>query len=66
MNRYEIKIDLNLWYDKNFSIEASSQKDAERIAKLIAKESLKNFNSDIDSEWVYGDMSLDTVYVERG
>lgn len=65
MGRYEIKIDLNVWYDKNFSIEASSREDAEHIAKRLARESVKNLNLNILDGWEYGDISFDTVYIEE-
>ncbi len=42
---YTVKFDVNIWFDNNFSIEASSQEEAEEKAKLLMKEIQDDFNN---------------------
>jgi hypothetical protein len=40
---YTVKFDVNIWFDRNFSIEASSQEEAELKAKELMEETENNF-----------------------
>ena len=73
---YDIKIDarvtVTLWYDRNFTIEADSEAEAEEKAHKVAQEQLKDFEFDVDDievandgSWTYGDQLIDyqTVHV---
>jgi len=74
---YTVKFDVNIWFDRNFSIEASSQEEAEEKAKQLMAEIEKDLYVTVNSEptldhkklkdWFFGDAQfrLDTVYVEE-
>lgn len=75
---YDVKIDarvtVTLWYDRNFTIEADSESEAEEKAHKVAQEQLKDFEFDVDDievindgSWTYGDQLIDyqTVYIEK-
>jgi len=75
---YDVKIDarvtVTLWYDRNFTIEADSESEAEKKAHKVAQEQLKDFEFDVDDievandgSWTYGDQLIDyqTVYIEK-
>jgi len=66
---YNVKIDLEVWYDRNFEIEATCEDEARNIAHDIAREQTMHLiGADIDVEndggWTYGDQDYHTVYVE--
>ena len=65
---YDIKIDLTLWYDRNFTIEADSEDEAEALARQEAREQTQHLiDIDLpvenDGDWTYGNQEYDTVYV---
>jgi len=72
---YTVKFDVNIWLDKNYTIEATSQEEAEEKAKELAMHTEYEFYDQINPEpvldyskledWVYGDVkfSLNTVHV---
>ena len=65
---YDVKIDLCLWYDRNFTIEADNADKAEAQARQDAREQTKHLiDIDLpvenDGDWTYGDQEYDTVYV---
>lgn len=65
---YDIKIDLNLWYDRNFTIEADSADEAEALARQEAMEQTEHLiDIDLpvenDGDWTYGNQEYDTVHV---
>ena len=67
--RYNIKIDLTLWYDRNFTIEADSADEAEALARQAAREQTQHLIGidlpvENDGDWAYGDQDYQTVYVE--
>jgi len=73
MKQYTCKFDVNIWFDRNFAIEASSQEEAEQKAKeLMSKTEYElyaqiNPKQELDfkqlHDWVFGDLKLDTVHV---
>ena len=64
---YNVKIDLEVWYDRNFEIEADSADEARNIAHDIAREQIFMNKIDVgidvkdDGDWTY---DYHTVYVE--
>lgn len=65
---YDVKIDLYLWYDRNFTIEADNADEAEAQARQDAREQTKHLDGidlpvENDGDWTYGDQEYDTVYV---
>jgi hypothetical protein len=66
---YNVKIDLTVWYDRNFEIEACDELEAEVKAREAAREQTQHLiGVDIDVEndggWTYGDQDYSTAYVE--
>ena len=66
---YNVKIDFEIWYDRNFEIEAYDELEAELKAREAAREQTQHLiGVDIDVEndggWTYGDQDYHTVYVE--
>jgi len=66
---YNVKIDLEVWYDRNFEIEADSADEARNIAHDIAREQTMHLiGADIDVEndggWTYVDQDYHTVHTE--
>jgi hypothetical protein len=66
---YNVKIDLTVWYDRNFEIEAYDELEAEVKARESAREQTQHLiGVDIDVEndggWTYGDQDYSTAYVE--
>jgi len=67
---YNIKIELNLWYDRNFAIEADNEDEAEAIARQVAREQTQyliyvDLPSEDSGDWTYGDQDYTTIYVEE-
>jgi len=72
---YTVKYDVCIWFDRNFSIEATSQEEAEQKAKELMGQTEYELYDTINPEpvldcsklqdWVFGDaqFKLDTVYV---
>ena len=72
---YTVKYDVCIWFDKNFSIQANSQEEAEEKAKKLIHEVETDLYDNVDlihsidykklKEWVFGDakFELDTVHV---
>ena len=42
---YTVKFDVNIWFDRNFSIEASSQEEAEEKAEQLMNKIQDDFNN---------------------
>jgi hypothetical protein len=66
---YNVKIDLTVWYDRNFEIEAYDELEAEVKAREMAREQTQHLiGVDIDVEndggWTYGNQDYSTAYVE--
>ena len=66
---YNVKIDFEIWYDRNFEIEAYDELEAEVKAREMAREQTQHLiGVDIDVEndggWTYGARVYHTVYVE--
>ena len=62
MMKYNVKVNLVLWYDKNFEIEAEDEKQAEEIAK--------NMNNKIaylenETDWEFNNSDVTIAYVEE-
>ena len=76
---YTVKYDVNIWFDRNFLVQANSQEEAELKAKELMEETENNFYTKVKpfklptldyknlEEWVFGDAQfrLDTVFVEE-
>ena len=74
---YTVKFDVNIWFDRNFLVQANSQEEAELKAKELMEETENNFYTKVKpfttldyknlEEWVFGDaqFKLDTVHVEE-
>jgi len=72
---YTVKFDVNIWFDRNFLVQANSQEEAEEKAKELMEETENNFYTKVKpftaldyknlEEWVFGDaqFKLDTVHV---
>ena len=72
---YTVKFDVNIWFDRNFLVQANSQEEAELKAKELMEETENNFYTKVKpfttldyknlEEWVFGDaqFKLDTVHV---
>jgi len=75
IKKYSCKFDCSLWFDKNFEIEARSQKEADQKAKELMGEIEHDMFSSINpvkepnfeklKDWTFGDLSLHTVHVEE-
>ena len=66
---YNVKIELEIWYDRNFEIEAYDELEAEVKAREMAREQTQHLiGVDIDVEndggWTYSDQDYSTAYVE--
>jgi len=67
---YHIKIELTLWYDRNFAIEADNEDEAEAIARQVARDQTQyliyvDLPSEGGGDWTYGDQEYTTIYVEE-
>lgn len=67
---YHIKIELTLWYDRNFAIEADNEDEAEAIARQVARDQTQHLihtdlPTDDSGDWTYGDQEYTTIYVEE-
>jgi len=80
MKDYTFKLDVNIWLDQNFDIQANSQEEAESKAKAVAKKLLQDAPSVYNgrdggislellanylSDWTFGDLRFDVVNVEE-
>jgi len=66
---YHIKIEMTLWYDRNFAIEADNEDEAEAIARQAAREQTQHLigvdiDVESDGDWTYTDQWYGTAYVE--
>jgi len=64
MNKYNIKVSLVIYYDKNFEIFAENEEDAELEALRIAKDSSSHLKGD-RGEWTSSDLDFSIAYVEE-
>lgn len=70
---YNIKIELTMWYDRNFAIEADNEDEAEAIARQVARDQTQHLiHTDLPTgdwtygdHWTYGDQEYTTIYVEE-
>ncbi len=73
---YTVKYDVNIWFDRNFLVQADSQEEAEEKAKKLMEkieddmyDKVDPISLDLDykklEDWVFGDaqFKLDTVHV---
>ena len=80
MKDYTFKLDVNIWLDRNFTVEANSQQEAESKAKAVAKKLLEDapdvYNgrdggkslellANYLSDWNFGDLRFDVLNVEE-
>ena len=66
---YNVKIDFEVWYDRNFEIEADSADEAEALAREMARQQTQHLIGidlpvENDGDWSYGDQWYGTAYVE--
>ena len=66
---YNVKIDFEIWYDRNFEIEAYDELEAEVKAREMAKEqtldlAYVDLPVENDGAWTYGGQDYSTAYVE--
>lgn len=66
---YNVKIDFEIWYDRNFTIEADSADEAEALARQEAWEQTQHLDGidlpvENDGDWTHGTQDYHTVYVE--
>jgi len=67
---YNVKIDIEVWYDRNFTCWAVDEEEANTLAREAARQQTKHLiGIDIDVEndggWTYGGQQYSTVYVEE-
>ena len=65
---YNVKIDFEVWYDRNFEIEATCEDEARNIAHDIAREQTQHLISvgiavENDGDWAYVDQDYSTESV---
>ena len=68
LKQYTVKFDLSVWFDRNFSIEATSQEEAEKKAQKLKNDLQEHITSENIFEikdWTLGDFRFDTVYVQE-
>lgn len=68
MKTYNVKIDMSVYFDKNFTIEADSPEQAEKLALQIAMENYRIGESITIEEpegWIYGAQYFDAVNAEE-
>ena len=72
---YTVKFDVNIWFDRNFLVQANSQEEAEEKAEQLLHETENDMYATVNpissldykklEDWVFGDaqFKLDTVHV---
>lgn len=68
LKQYTVKFDFSVWFDRNFSIEATSQEEAEKKAQKLKDDLQEHITSENIFEikdWTLGDFRFDTVYVQE-
>ena len=66
---YNVKIDFEIWYDRNFTIEAYDELEAEVKAREMARQQTQHLigvdiDVESDGDWTYVDQGYGTAYVE--
>ena len=66
---YNVKIELEIWYDRNFEIEAYDELEAEVKAREMAREQTQHLIGidlpvENDGDWTYSIQYYHTAYVE--
>ena len=67
---YNVKIDIEVWYDRNFTCWAVDEEEANTLAREAARQQTEHLiGVDIDVEndggWTYGGQQYSTAYVEE-
>ena len=66
MNKnYTVKFDVNIWFDRNFSIEASSQEEAYKKAEQLMSEIQNDFTSTMPCDGSVFDKSNPKQFLEE-
>jgi hypothetical protein len=80
MKDYTFKLDVNIWLDRNFTVKANSISEAQKKAKVMAKEIFEDapdvYNgrdggkslellANYLADWTFGDLRFDVVNVEE-
>ena len=80
MKDYTFKLDVNIWLDRNFTVKANSMNEAQKKAKVMAKEIFGDapdvYNgreggkslellANYLADWTFGDLRFDVVNVEE-
>jgi hypothetical protein len=66
---YNVKIDFEIWYDRNFTVEAYDKLEAEVKARQEAWEQTKHLDGidlpvENDGDWTHDVQDYHTAYVE--
>ena len=62
---YTVKFDVNIWFDRNFSIEASSKEEAEEKAKQLMNKIQDDFSSTMPCDGSVFDTSKPKQFLEE-
>ena len=68
LKQYTVKFDFSVWFDRNFTVEANTQEEAEEKAQKLKDDLQKHITSENIFEikdWTLGDFRFDTVYVQE-
>ena len=68
LKQYTVKFDFSVWFDRNFSVEANTQEEAEEKAQKLKDDLQEHITSENIFEikdWTLGDFRFDTVYVQE-
>ena len=68
LKQYTVKFDFSVWFDRNFSVEANTQEEAEEKAQKLKDDLQEHIISENIFEikdWTLGDFRFDTVYVQE-
>ncbi len=68
LKQYTVKFDFSVWFDRNFSVEANNQEEAEEKAQKLKDDLQEHIISENIFEikdWTLGDFRFDTVYVQE-
>jgi len=62
---YTVKFDVNIWFDRNFSIEASSQEEADKKAEQLMNKIQDDFNNTMPANESVFDKSKPKQFLEQ-
>ena len=68
MKTYNVKIDMSVYFDKNFTIKADTPEQAERLALKIATDNYRigeSITIDEPEGWTWDTQHFDAVHAEE-